>query len=168
MHHNQRDEAARHPAVTAYIGLGANLGDARAAVLKAQAQLALLPCTTLTAASGLYRTAPVDAGGPDYINAVAELRTHLVAPVLLQKLQELELAAGRERPYHNAPRTLDLDLLLYGDGRIDSARLTVPHPRMLERAFVLVPLAEIAGQRVAVAALQSVSGQRIERVGAPD
>jgi 2-amino-4-hydroxy-6-hydroxymethyldihydropteridine diphosphokinase len=95
------------------------------------------------------------------LNAVAELRTRLTAPGLLRALQAIEQAAGRERPYRNAPRTLDLDLLLYGDGRIASVALTVPHPRLRERAFVLLPLAELAPDRVSAADLQAVAGQRI-------
>jgi 2-amino-4-hydroxy-6-hydroxymethyldihydropteridine diphosphokinase len=97
---------------------------------------------------------------------VAELATHLSAPDLLLQLQALEQAAGRERPYRHAPRTLDLDLLLYGDAQIDSPALTVPHPRMNERAFVLVPLAEVAPQRVGAARLQAVADQAIARLPA--
>ena len=95
---------------------------------------------------------------------MARLSTTLDAPALLDALQAIEHRAGRERPYRNAPRTLDLDLLLYGDGRIESPRLTVPHPRMHERAFVLVPLAEIAPDRVPAAWLRAVSDQRIGRL----
>ena len=91
----------------------------------------------------------------------AELETRLTAPELLQALQGLEQAAGRERPYRNAPRTLDLDLLLYGGGRIASAALTVPHPRLRERAFVLLPLHEVAPHLVSAADLAAVAGQRI-------
>ncbi len=127
--------------VTAYVGLGANLGDPVSAVRRALSDLAQLPATRLLAASDLYRTAPHEAHGPDFINAVAALETSLNAPDLLAALQRLEQAAGRERPWHHAPRTLDLDLLLYGDARIDSPALTVPHPRWTQRAFVLVPLA---------------------------
>ena len=123
-----------------------------------------LPDTRLEARSHLYRSAPVDAQGPDFINAVAAVSTRLTAPDLLLALQQLEQRAGRERPYRNAPRTLDLDLLLYGDARIDSPSLTVPHPRMMERAFVLIPLAEIAPDLVPAAALAAVAGQRIERL----
>ncbi|MEO8655217.1 MAG: 2-amino-4-hydroxy-6-hydroxymethyldihydropteridine diphosphokinase [Ramlibacter sp.] len=151
-------------AVTAYIGLGANLGDAAQAVRDAIGQISALPQTTLTRHSSLYRTAPIDAAGPDYVNAVAELATHLSAPELLAQLQRLELQAGRRRPYRNAPRTLDLDLLLFGDGRIASAALTVPHPRLRERAFVLVPLAEIAPQRVPADWLAAVAGQPLKRL----
>jgi 2-amino-4-hydroxy-6-hydroxymethyldihydropteridine diphosphokinase len=151
-------------AVTAYVGLGANLADPVQAVRGAIAHLAQLPGTAVTRQSSLYLTAPVDAGGPDYVNAVVEISTRLAAPDLLAQLQRLELAAGRERPYRNAPRTLDLDLLYFGSGRIDSARLQVPHPRIEERAFVLVPLAEIAPDRVAPAQLAAVAGQRLNRL----
>lgn len=149
---------------SAWVGLGANLGDARAALCDAVRALAALPGTGVQGLSSLYRSAPVDAGGPDYLNAVAQLQTTLTPLDLLHALQAIEQAAGRERPYRNAPRTLDLDLLLYGDERLESAELTVPHPRMHERAFVLLPLAELAPQRVDAAALQAVAGQRIERV----
>lgn len=129
--------------VRAFVGLGANLGDARAAVQQAMRSLGELPHTTLAARSSLWRSAPVDSSGPDYINAAAALDTELAPRALLAELQRIEHAHGRERPYRNAPRTLDLDLLLYGDERIDDAQLTVPHPRMLQRAFVLRPLHEI-------------------------
>ena len=148
----------------AYIALGANLGEAAAVVASAIDALNRLPATRLEARSHLYRSAPVDAQGPDFINAVAAVSTRLTAPDLLLALQQLEQRAGRERPYRNAPRTLDLDLLLYGDARIDSPSLTVPHPRMMERAFVLMPLAEIAPDLVPAAALAAVAGQRIERL----
>jgi 2-amino-4-hydroxy-6-hydroxymethyldihydropteridine diphosphokinase len=151
-------------AVTAYVGLGANLGQAEQTVRNAISRIAQLPQTSLTKQSSLYRSAPVDAGGPDFINAVVEVSTSLTAPELLSQLQAIEFAAGRQRPYRNAPRTLDLDLLLFGDARIDSERLQVPHPRMKQRAFVLRPLAEIAPQRVPAASLDAVSGQRVERI----
>ncbi|WP_284408476.1 2-amino-4-hydroxy-6-hydroxymethyldihydropteridine diphosphokinase [Acidovorax sp. SUPP2539] len=151
--------------VSAWIGLGANLGDARAALLGALDAMARWPGSRLLRVSSLYRSAPVDAGGPDYWNAVAELATPLAAIDLLHALQAIEQAAGRERPYRNAPRTLDLDVLLYGDERIDTPELTVPHPRMGERAFVLQPLAEIAPGRVEPARLAAVQSQRIERLG---
>ena len=128
----------------AYIGIGANLGDASANVDDALARLARLEGCTLLASSSKYRTAPIDSSGDDYINAVACIDTALAAPALLAALHGIELAHGRERPYRNAPRTLDLDILLYGDQRIDLPALHVPHPRMLDRAFVLVPLLEIA------------------------
>jgi 2-amino-4-hydroxy-6-hydroxymethyldihydropteridine diphosphokinase len=147
--------------VTACIGLGANLGDPQATLRQALAGLAGLPGTSVLRTSRFYRSAPLDAGGPDYINAVALVRTALAAPELLAALQALEQAAGRERPYRNAPRTLDLDLLLYGSARIASAALTVPHPRLRERAFVLLPLAEIAPELVDAQDLAAVAGQRI-------
>jgi 2-amino-4-hydroxy-6-hydroxymethyldihydropteridine diphosphokinase len=148
---------------TAYVALGANLGQPAQAIGDAIERLGELPGTTVTACSSLYRTAPLDASGPDYINAVAEISTNLPAPDLLAHLQALELQAGRERPYPNAPRTLDLDLLLYGGGRIDSPRLQVPHPRMNDRAFVLVPLAELAPHLVPQDSLRRVSGQVLAR-----
>lgn len=148
--------------VAAFIGLGANLGDPQQALRDALAALARAPGTRLVRSSRLYRSAPVGADGPDYVNAVAEIETRLDAPALLAQLQAIEQAAGRERPYRNAPRTLDLDLLLYGDARIDSAALTVPHPRLRERAFVLLPLQELAPQRVDARDLAAVAGQRIE------
>jgi 2-amino-4-hydroxy-6-hydroxymethyldihydropteridine diphosphokinase len=127
-----------------FVGLGANLGEATATVRTAMEALAALPGTQCVARSSLYRSAPVDATGPDYVNAVVELRTHQAPLELLRSLQAIEAHFGRERPYRNAPRTLDLDLLLYGERRIDTPELVVPHPRWRERAFVLVPLAEIA------------------------
>jgi 2-amino-4-hydroxy-6-hydroxymethyldihydropteridine diphosphokinase len=150
----------RHP-VTAYVGLGANLGEPLAALQAALRALGALPGTRLVRNSRIYRSAPVDAGGPDYLNAVAELQTALAAPELLRELQRVEADAGRERPYRNAPRTLDLDLLLYGSARIESDALTVPHPRMRERAFVLLPLAELAPLQVHAADLAAVAHQRI-------
>lgn len=128
----------------AWVGIGANLGDAQANVLDALARLARQGGSTLLHTSSLYRTAPIDSSGDDYINAVACLDTSLAPHDLLAALQAIEQAHGRERPYYNAPRTLDLDLLLYGDEVIASPTLTVPHPRMHERAFVLQPLLEIA------------------------
>ena len=129
--------------VAAYIGIGANLGDARETVTRAIDMLGQLPGTSLTARSSLFRTAPIEADGDDYVNAVAQIQTELTAPDLLEALFELEQQFGRARPYVNAPRTLDLDILLYGEQRIDSAALTIPHPRMTMRAFVLIPLLQI-------------------------
>jgi 2-amino-4-hydroxy-6-hydroxymethyldihydropteridine diphosphokinase len=149
--------------VSAWVGLGANLGDARASVEAALAALDGITDTRLVKRSSLYRTAPWDASGPDFFNAVAEVETRLTAPDLLHALRELEQAAGRERPYVNAPRTLDLDLLLYGSASVSSAFLTVPHPRLWQRAFVLVPLAEMAPALVPIAALDAVADQAIER-----
>lgn len=151
-------------ALVAYIGLGANLGDARATVLQALQDLDTLPRTKLLRRSSLYRSAPVEATGPDFINAVAEVATALSPQQLLAELQQLEQTAGRQRPYRNAPRTLDLDVLLYDDVVLDSPTLVIPHRRMLARAFVLVPLAEIAPQRVSAQQLQAVQGQAIERL----
>jgi 2-amino-4-hydroxy-6-hydroxymethyldihydropteridine diphosphokinase len=131
--------------VRAYVGLGANLGEAARTVEQAIAALAALPGCTLAGRSSLWRAAPVRAGGPDYVNAVAALDTVLAPHALLAALQAIEQAHGRERPYPNAPRTLDLDLLLHGDARLTTPVLTLPHPRLHERAFVLAPLAELAG-----------------------
>ena len=150
--------------VTAYVALGANLGDPVAGVHKAMVDLAALDGITLQNRSSLYRSAPLASGGPDYINAVVEVSTRLSAPALLSALQKIEQQAGRERPYPNAPRTLDLDLLIYGSASMDSATLVLPHPRMLERAFVLLPLFEIAPRCVTAAQLQAVQSQAIVRI----
>lgn len=162
MHRAANAQTEGRDAVTAFVALGANLGDAAHTVRAALVALGQVPGVQRVRSSSLYRTAPVDSTGPDYINAVAEVATTLSAPGLLAALQAIENVAGRERPYRNAPRTLDLDLLLYGLARVDSSALTVPHPRMLERAFVLVPLAEIAPQFVSAAQLQAVADQTIE------
>ena len=151
----------RRDPLTAWVALGGNLGDARATVLQAIDALARLPESQLMARSRLYRTAPHEASGPDFINAVVRLQTGLTAPALLDALQAIETAAGRERPYPNAPRTLDLDVLMYGDARIDSPRLTVPHPRLRTRAFVLHPQADVSPERVSAADLQAVREQPI-------
>jgi len=154
----------------AYIGLGANLGDAGATLRAALAALEALPSTSALQASPIYRSAPVDAGGPDYLNAAARLQTSLDPHALLAQLQALELAHGRERPYRNAPRTLDLDLLLYDAQMIATPTLVVPHPRLHERAFVLRPLADLApgldvpGRGPVQALLAGVAGQRIDRL----
>lgn len=149
---------------TAYVAIGANLGDARQAVEDAIGALSRLPQSRMAARSSLYRTAPVDAGGPDFINAVVALDTDLPPLDLLVRLQAIEAAAGRERPYRNAPRTLDLDLLSHGEQVLDTPSLTLPHPRMDQRAFVLVPLAEIAPDRVTKAQLAAVAQQAILRL----
>lgn len=131
--------------VRAYIGLGANLGDAAATVRTAIAALGQLPHSRLLASSLLYRSAPVGyLDQPDFINAVAAIETDLDAHALLDALLGLEQQFGRERSFRNAPRTLDLDLLLHGELVLHDARLSLPHPRMAERAFVLLPLADIA------------------------
>ena len=156
--------------VRAFIGLGANLGNARATLESAVSQLATLPDTTLAARSSFYRTAPVDAAGPDFVNAVVELHTGLAPIRLLEALQDIERSHGRERPYRNAPRTLDLDLLLYGNEQIEAPVLTVPHPRAHERAFVLKPLLELdpairlVGRGAARELLDAVGGQDVERL----
>jgi len=147
--------------VAACIGLGANLGEPVRTLQQALLALAGLPDTQLVRSSGFFRSAPVDAGGPDFINAVAVVETRLNAMELLAALQSIESAAGRERPYRHAPRTLDLDLLLYGSAHIDSPALTVPHPRLRERAFVLLPLAEVMPGAVDARDLAAVAGQRI-------
>ena len=129
---------------SAYIGMGANLGDARSTLLQAARDITALPGIRHTLMSPLYRSAPVDAGGPDYVNAVLKAETTLVAEDLLLALQAIEHRHGRQRPYRNAPRSLDLDLLLYGNETRQTAFLTLPHPRMHERAFVLMPLRDLA------------------------
>jgi 2-amino-4-hydroxy-6-hydroxymethyldihydropteridine diphosphokinase len=140
------------------------LGDASQAVRDAIARIDELPDTSLVRRSSLYLSAPVDSSGPDYINAVVEISTRLNAPQLLSQLQGIENAAERQRPYRNAPRTLDLDLLVFGSATIDSPDLQVPHPRMKDRAFVLVPLAEIAPDLVSSEWLNAVAGQALVRV----
>ena len=154
----------------AFIGLGANLGDAQATLAQAEREIAGLPHTRLRAVSSLYRSAPVDAQGPDFFNAVVEVQTALSPHELLAQLQHIEQRHGRMRPYRNAPRTLDLDLLLHADAVLDSPELTLPHPRMRTRAFVLRPLAELApdlvipGQGALSALLPAVARQTIERM----
>jgi 2-amino-4-hydroxy-6-hydroxymethyldihydropteridine diphosphokinase len=151
--------------------MGANLGDPRSTLIDAMRRLATCPATELVAVSSAYRSAPVDASGPEFVNAVAELRTALAPHELLHALQQIEQVHARARPYRNAPRTLDLDLLLYDDAAIDDTVLTVPHPRMHRRAFVLLPLAELApdltlpGMGKVGDLLAAVSDQAIERIG---
>jgi len=156
----------------AFIGLGANLGDREAQVRRALLALAELPGTRLLAASSLYRSAPVGVvAQPDFINAVAEIETALGARALLEALLAAERRFGRRREFPGAPRTLDLDLLLYGDRVIAEPWLIVPHPRMHERAFVLAPLAEIApdiaipGKGSAGALLRACADQKAEKIG---
>lgn len=156
--------AAHDQRVSAYVALGANLGDACATLMQAFDDLAKLQNTSVVRRSSLYRTAPIESSGPDYFNAVAEISTALSPQALLAALQALEQQAGRQRPYRNAPRTLDLDILLYGDVTLDSPDLVIPHPRMYARAFVLVPLAEIAPSRVSAAQFHAVANQTIVRV----
>ncbi len=153
-----------------FVGLGANLGDAVRSVRTAMLQLGELPRTSVVATSSLYRSAPVDAIGPDYVNAVAELRTDFEPEELLSQMQTLERRFGRERPHRNAPRTLDLDLLYFGKRHIASPALTLPHPRLHERAFVLAPLSELApglpcpGGLDVAQTLALLAAQRIDRV----
>ncbi len=150
--------------VMACVALGANLGDPVATVQQALRDVAALPETQLFKASSLYRSAPYEAQGPDFINAVALLHTQLSPLALLHALQALELASGRKRPFKNAPRTLDLDIIFFGDVSLDTPELALPHPRWHERAFVLLPLAEVWPERVSPAQLAAVQSQAIERI----
>ncbi len=150
--------------VNVYAGLGANLGHARQSIDFAILALGQLPETLLVGHSSFYKSAPFQADGPDYINAVVHLQTRLNAIELLRAFRNVENLAGRERPYRNAPRTLDIDLLLYGDGNIQSPALQVPHPRMRERAFVLVPLSELAPGLVTKDELRNVQVQFVTRL----
>ena len=157
----------------AFVALGANLDDPVAQVRAASAALANVPDSRLLRLSSLYRTAPVGIRAqPDFINAVAALATRLPPPQLLDALFAVERRFGRRREFYQAPRTLDLDLLLYDELVVDSLPLSVPHPRMHLRAFVLAPLLEIAphcripGRGSAVAWLPAVSMQRIEKLAA--
>ncbi|SDM53126.1 2-amino-4-hydroxy-6-hydroxymethyldihydropteridinediphosphokinase [Oryzisolibacter propanilivorax] len=151
----------------AWIGLGANLGDAPKALRAAVHAIQELPGTQVLRESALYRSAPVGATGPDYHNAVIAVDTALAPHDLLAALQAIETAAGRERPWRNAPRTLDLDILLIDGMELETPALTVPHPLWRERAFVLRPLAEIAPERVPAEWLAAVQDQRIERLPQP-
>jgi len=155
----------------AFIGLGSNLANPRRQVLQALQALASLPHTQMLAHSSLYSSTPVDyLEQPDFINAVAQLKTALSPRALLDALLELERVRGRTREFRNAPRTLDLDVLLYDDLRHHEHGLTIPHPQMHLRAFVLQPLLEIApdcvipGVGAAAEALQKCADQKLERV----
>lgn len=159
-----RDIDIHLQSIVAYVGLGANLGDSTAAVRAAINTIDQVPQVSVIRASSLYCTAPMHSTGPDYINAVIGISCSLPAYDLLRQLQKIENAALRDRPYRNAPRTLDLDLLLYGDAWIDSEALTVPHPRMWGRAFVLLPLQEIAPELVSAELLVAVQGQQVTRL----
>ena len=159
------------PPVRAFVGLGANLGDPEAQVRGALTALEAIRATRLVAASSLYRSTPVGVGGqPDFINAVAAIETARGARALLADLLGVEARFGRRREFPGAPRTLDLDLLLYGDQLIDEPGLVVPHPRMHERAFVLAPLAEIAPETVVPGKgpvsvlLAACKDQKVERI----
>ena len=150
--------------VMACVAFGANLGDAVTTVQQALRDVGGLADTQLFKASSLYRSAPHEAQGPDFINAVALVHTQLSPLNLLHALQALELKSGRERPFKNAPRTLDLDLIFYGDVVLATPELTLPHPRWHERAFVLQPLAEVWPERVSAAQLEAVQDQAIQRM----
>lgn len=150
--------------VSVFVGLGANLGNAQGAVMQAVESIGKLPNTQLIRCSSLYRSAPVDATGPDYINAVLHIESRINAYDLLNAFQDIENLAGRERPYLNAPRTLDVDMLLFGSANIVSQRLTVPHPRMRARAFVLRPLSELAPHLVSDVDLRKLDDQQIQKI----
>lgn len=156
---------------TAFVALGANLGDPAATVKAAFAALANLPDSRIVHCSSLYRTAPVGiTEQPEFVNAVAQQETDLAPEALLDALLEIEQRFGRIRAERNGPRTLDLDLLLYGDQFVSLPRLTLPHPRLHLRAFVLYPLAEIApdlkipGRGTVAAWLPAVANQGIVRL----
>jgi 2-amino-4-hydroxy-6-hydroxymethyldihydropteridine diphosphokinase len=149
----------------AVIGLGANLGDPAVQLRAAIAEISRLAATRVVAESSLYRTAPVGyAAQPDFVNAAVSIET------ALEGLKAIEVAAGRERSFKDAPRSLDLDVLLYEDRVIDEPGLTIPHPRMQERAFVLAPLVEIEpdavvpGRGRAVDLLARCADQRVQRI----
>lgn len=155
----------------AFIGLGANLGDPRAQIHAALLALGGIPATRLSAQSSLYRSAPIGyVSQPDFLNAVAQIETDLAPRALLHALLEIEQSIGRDRSFANAPRTIDLDLLLYGDIVIGEPGLHVPHPRMHTRAFVLMPLVEVApdidipGQGVIEPLLAACRGQAIQKL----
>ena len=163
------DDASR-VAEDAFIGLGSNLGDRVSELDRAFEEIARLPATTLIARSSYYASAPLEAPGEDYVNAVAHVRTSLAPLDLLHALQDIEQAHGRERPFPRAPRTLDLDLLLHGARTLRTPELELPHPRLSERAFALVPLAEIApgldipGSGRVDALRAAVAGQRLAKL----
>ena len=156
----------------AFVGLGANLDDPQLQVSRALDDLDAITDTRLVKASSLYRSAPLGyEAQPEYVNAVAQVDTALSAERLLGELQAIEARHGRRRSFPNAPRTLDLDLLLYGKAVLDGDKLTLPHPRMHERAFVLLPLLEIApdatfpGRGSARELMDKCTGQSVRRIG---
>lgn len=155
-------------ATRAYIGVGANLGDTGQTLRAAATELGAAAGIHACRLAPWYRSAPVDASGPDYVNTVAAIDTSLSPWALLDLLQSIEQRHGRARPYRNAPRTLDLDILLYGELTVNDARLTLPHPRMHERAFVLLPLADLAPDLTlaqgAIRDLAATLDQRITRL----
>jgi 2-amino-4-hydroxy-6-hydroxymethyldihydropteridine diphosphokinase len=147
----------------AYVGIGSNLDGPRSHVLAAFEELGQLPHTRVVKRSSLYRSAPVGyAAQPDFVNAVARLETGLAAERLLAELQAIEARHGRRRGFRDAPRTLDLDILLYGELALRTPQLEIPHPRMHERAFVLEPLLEIAPELAQ--RFPPRAGQRVERI----
>jgi 2-amino-4-hydroxy-6-hydroxymethyldihydropteridine diphosphokinase len=154
----------------AYLGLGGNLGEVACTFGRALAHISMLCHTRVVKTSSLYRTTPIDATGPDYLNAVTCVQTALNANDFLIQLQRIEGTQKRERPYRNAPRTLDLDILLFGDALLQTPALEVPHPRLHVRAFVLAPLVEVAPDVIiprrglAQSLLSTVADQRIERI----
>ena len=158
----------------AWIGMGANLGgdpaQLRATLISAWQAIAALPQTRVQASSALWRSAPVDAGGPDYLNAALRLQTALRPLPLLRALQAIESVHGRQRPYRNAPRTLDLDLLWHEAPWSSTPELTLPHPRLQQRAFVLQPLLELdsglalPGLGLLRARLPAVADQVLEKL----
>ena len=157
--------------IVAYVGIGSNLDQPADQVRRALQELGTIRDTQLRAQSSLYRSAPVGhAAQPDFVNAVAALETGLAADELLVELKAIEKRHGRERSFKDAPRTLDLDLLLFGNATLRSADLILPHPRMHERAFVLEPLLEIApdaaipGHGAARERLAQCAGQRVQRM----
>lgn len=151
-------------AVWAHVALGGNLGDAAQSLHVATAALRNLAGVHALKGSHLYRSAPIDSSGPDYVNAMVAVHTTLSPAALLKALQAIEAEAGRTRPYRNAPRTLDLDVIFHGDVQSADPVLTLPHPRWAERAFVLLPLHELSPERVPAALLQALADQRIERM----
>jgi len=155
----------------AFVGIGSNLEEPTQQVTRAFAELDGLPHSRVVARSSLYRSAPLGhTEQPDFVNAVAQLETGMPAERLLDELQALESRHGRQRSFANAPRTLDLDLLLFEKLQVKTERLTLPHPRMHERAFVLEPLLEIAprasipGIGTARDALDKLAGQAVQKI----
>jgi len=147
--HSAGRVTSRESRVTVFIGLGSNLDDPAAQIRRAMQSLAAMPETRLVRRSALYRNPPAGyLDQPEFINAVAGIETGLAPRDLLEQLLAIERVHVRMRDFPNGPRTLDLDILLYGEQTVREPGLTIPHPRMLERAFVLVPLAEIAPDAV--------------------
>jgi 2-amino-4-hydroxy-6-hydroxymethyldihydropteridine diphosphokinase len=158
----------------AVIGLGANVGDPVAQLHSAVDAIGRLRETAVIAVSSFYRSAPLGyMDQPDFVNAAVAVETALAPRALLEALQSIEMAAGRERTFRNAPRPLDLDILLYADWVIDEPGLTLPHPRLHERAFALAPLVEVEpaavvpGRGRAADLLASCASQRVERLACP-